>query len=103
MAPNLAPEARVSKEVIAGAPARQHPNITHLVPWFIIGFLVMVGLGFDIRAVARAGGRVTIAAILSLAALGLISFGLLAALNLSDGRQNQVSDAFQRDQNDIVA
>jgi uncharacterized integral membrane protein (TIGR00698 family) len=96
---------------------RQRPDklaIHELVPWFIIGFLVMVGarsagaiprvalaplsgvaggltvvsmaalgLGTDVRAVARAGGRVALAVTLSLLLLGLISLGLVRLLHLA--------------------
>ncbi|MFT3978138.1 MAG: putative sulfate exporter family transporter [Sphingomonas bacterium] len=84
-----------------------------LVPWFIIGFLVLVacrsfglvpetavapigriataltvvsmaalGLGVDVRAVAKAGGRVTAAVMLSLAGLGALSLALVTLLHL---------------------
>ena len=87
------------------------PGLHRLVPWFIVGFLVMIGLRSlglipqaalpwlasasglltviamaalglqtDIRAVARAGGRVAAAVVLSLAALlglALLLIGLL--------------------------
>ncbi|WP_420960361.1 YeiH family protein [Brucella sp. IR073] len=89
------------------------PSLTRLVPWFIIGFLLMMalgtfglipaglhgpmetvstfltvismaalGLGTDLRTVARSGGRVTLAAVLSLLALGTISYGLILALGV---------------------
>ena len=79
-----------------------------LIPWFIVGFLVVaalrnigliprpflvpiatvarvlttvsmaaLGIGVDIRVVAKAGVRVTAAVTLSLVVLGIISFGLL--------------------------
>ncbi|MCT2398733.1 YeiH family protein [Novosphingobium mangrovi (ex Huang et al. 2023)] len=95
-------------------PARGRPPIHHLVPWFIIGFLVLVafrsfgwvpqvllapastaatlltivsmaalGLGVDVRTVARAGGRVTVTVIASLLALGGISMVMLGWLGLS--------------------
>ncbi len=44
--------------------------------------MAALGLGVDVRTVAKAGGRVTIAVILSLLALGGISAALLAALDL---------------------
>ncbi|MGA7430064.1 MAG: putative sulfate exporter family transporter, partial [Xanthobacteraceae bacterium] len=78
------------------------------VPWFIIGFLLLLalrsfglvpqallppitraaslmttiamaglGLGVDIRVVARTGPRVTLAVTLSLIVLGLMSYGLI--------------------------
>ncbi len=88
--------------------------IHHLVPWFILGFLVLagirsaglipeaalapiavvanvltvlsmaaLGLGVDVRVVARAGARVTGAVTLSLLGLGGISNGLIRLLNLA--------------------
>jgi len=84
------------------------PPLRELVPWFIVGFLVLalarslgiipqillgplraitvilttiamaaLGLGVDIRTVAKAGLRVTIAVTVSLVVLGLISFALI--------------------------
>lgn len=95
------------------APVRR-PGLAQLVPWFIIGFLALLGarsaglvpqaalapakaastlltivamaalgLGCDIRTVARAGGRVTAAVVLSLAALGAISWALIRLLGLA--------------------
>lgn len=86
------------------------PALTHLLPWFIVGFLLLMGLrsagllpevvfkpaqwsanlltimsmaalglGVDARAVLKAGGRVTLAVLLSLLALAAIS---LAAIHL---------------------
>ena len=85
-----------------------------LVPWFIIGFLLLaavrsmglipaavlgpvawltnlltiiamaaLGLGTNLRTVARAGARVTGAVTLSLLLLGLISFGLIRLLGVA--------------------
>ncbi len=95
-------------------PRSGHLALHKLVPWFIIGFLLMIairscnliapsalapiaqaaslltvvsmaalGLGTDMRVVAKAGGRVTAAVILSLLVLGLISFGLIHLLRLA--------------------
>lgn len=92
---------------------RRRPTAAHLVPWFIVGFLVMMlcrtlglipqaaldpmsrmatvltvvsmaalGLGVDVRTVAQAGGRVTVAVVLSLAGLGTLSLGLLHVLHM---------------------
>lgn len=89
------------------------PPLHQLVPWFIVGFLVLaglrsaglipaavlpvlarsaglltvvsmaaLGLGVDIRAVARAGGAVTATVVLSLIALGFASFGATRLLGL---------------------
>jgi len=92
---------------------RGRPPLHQLVPWFVIGFLVMaalrsaglipapaltpiawtasvfmvismaaLGLGVDVRTVPQAGGPVTITVILSLLALGTVSFGLVRLLGL---------------------
>ncbi len=45
--------------------------------------MAALGLGVDIRVVAKAGGRVAAAALLSLLVLGLISLGLIHGLRLS--------------------
>ena len=94
-------------------PKRGRPPLHQLVPWFVIGFLVMaalrsanlipapalspialtasvlmvvsmaaLGLGVDVRTVSRAGGPVTITVILSLLALGTVSFALVRLLGL---------------------
>ena len=44
--------------------------------------MAALGLGVDVRTVAKAGGRVTAAVILSLLVLGAISFALITALHL---------------------
>lgn len=44
--------------------------------------MAALGLGVDVRTVARAGGRVTMAVILSLLVLGAISFALVTLLQL---------------------
>jgi uncharacterized integral membrane protein (TIGR00698 family) len=93
-------------------PAHSRPNrrprVDELVPWFIIGFLVVLvarslglipaavlpgvtktaallttvamaalGLGVDVRVVAKTGIRVTLAVTASLIVLGLMSYGLI--------------------------
>ena len=45
--------------------------------------MAALGLGVDVRTVAKAGGRVTAAVVLSLLGLGAISFTLLAALHIA--------------------
>jgi uncharacterized membrane protein YadS len=45
--------------------------------------MAALGLGVDIRVVAKAGGRVAAAAGLSLLVLGVISLGLIHGLRLS--------------------
>jgi uncharacterized membrane protein YadS len=102
-------------EVTAGdRPKPGQPALHQLVPWFIVGFLVIaglrtaglipdpvlqptavvanllttvsmaaLGLGVDIRAVAKAGLRVTGAVTLSLIVLGLISLGLIRLIGVA--------------------
>jgi uncharacterized integral membrane protein (TIGR00698 family) len=84
------------------------PRLNEIVPWFIVGFLVVLtirslgfippsvlpaitraaallttvamaglGLGVDVRVVARTGVRVTLAVTVSLIALGVMSYGLI--------------------------
>ena len=96
-----------------GAPKAGRPPLHQLLPWFIIGFLIVaairslglipvsllptvslvtsllttvsmaaLGLGVDVRVVARAGVRVTSAVTLSLLVLGAISFGLIRLLHV---------------------
>lgn len=95
------------------APGAAKPGLSRLLPWFIIGFLVMIGLRSfdlipqaalapmaaasglltvvamaalglqtDIRAVARAGGRVVAAVVLSLGALVVLALALIRLLGL---------------------
>ena len=45
--------------------------------------MAALGLGVDVRSVARAGGRVTAAVTLSLLVLGIISLGLIYALHVA--------------------
>jgi uncharacterized membrane protein YadS len=92
---------------------RSSPRLAQVVPWFIVGFLLLMtlrsigalpavafepahvasgwltsmsmaalGLGVDARAVLRAGGKVTLTVIVSLVGLGLISWGLIALLEI---------------------
>ncbi|QUD87909.1 YeiH family protein [Phenylobacterium montanum] len=92
---------------------KRGPNLQHLVPWFILGFLLMValrsagmlpapavkaagglatwltilsmaalGLGVDVRTVAKAGPRVTAVVTLSLMALGAVALLLIYSLKL---------------------
>jgi uncharacterized integral membrane protein (TIGR00698 family) len=97
---------------IEGAP-KARPDYGKLIPWFIIGFLVLMaarsfgaipapalppmsaaataltivsmaalGLGVDVRVVARAGPKAIGVVTLSLLLLGAISFGLIAVLGV---------------------
>src|SRR6516225_7452979 len=89
------------------------PRFNEFVPWFIIGFLVVLvgrsvglvpegvlpaitrvaallttiamaalGLGVNIRVVARSGVRVTLAVTVSLIVLGVMSYGLIRLLGM---------------------
>jgi uncharacterized integral membrane protein (TIGR00698 family) len=89
------------------------PRPTELVPWFIVGFLIVLivrslgliplallapvtkiaallttvamaglGLGVDVRTVARSGARVTLAVTVSLIVLGLMSYALIRATGM---------------------
>ena len=113
IAPRLAPQMVPDREFVAGEPTAKRPDLAHLVPWFIIGFLALggcrslglvptaavapigriatmltvvsmaaLGLGVDVRTVAKAGGRVTAVVIFSLLGLGGISLALLMVLHL---------------------
>ncbi len=95
-------------------PKRGSPALHELVPWFIVGFLIVLalrstdiipavavppikttanllttismaalGLGVDVRVVAKAGLRVTTAVTVSLLVLGVISFGLIRVLHVA--------------------
>ena len=114
IAPLLAPQEGNAGEVVSGTAPAKRFNLAHLVPWFIVGFLVMVacrsmglvptgaiapigrvatlltvvsmaalGLGVDVRTVAKAGGKVTAAVVLSLLGLGAISLTLLILLHIA--------------------
>ena len=106
----LALSLMMSRRRDAAAPAaeRRWPPLRELVPWFIVGFLLLalvrtlglipqdllrpvrtvaavlttismaaLGLGVDVRTVAKAGLRIASAVTLSLIVLGLISFALI--------------------------
>jgi uncharacterized integral membrane protein (TIGR00698 family) len=95
-------------------PENGGPALHELIPWFIVGFLLVLamrsigvipanmllpikevasllttismaalGLGVDVRVVARAGMRVTAAVTLSLFVLGAISLGLIRLLGVA--------------------
>ena len=96
------------------APSRGGPTLSELVPWFIVGFLLVLavrslgaipqttlptikmtanllttismaalGLGVDVRVVAKAGLRVTAAVTFSLLTLGLVSLALIWTLGVA--------------------
>ncbi|MDP4003842.1 YeiH family protein [Methylobacterium sp. NEAU K] len=95
------------------AAPRARPGLTKLVPWFILGFLILatfrslglipdaavkpltqlagvltvlsmaaLGLGVDVRVLARVGGRVTLAVTASLAVLIGVSLSLIRGLGI---------------------
>ena len=55
----------------------------HAATLLTVVSMAALGLGVDVRTVARAGGRVTAAVILSLLMLGAISLGLIHAIGLA--------------------
>jgi uncharacterized membrane protein YadS len=57
--------------------------IGHVATLLTTVSMAALGLGVDVRTVAKAGGRVTAAVVLSLLGLGAISFALLAMLHLA--------------------
>ncbi|MEO7564324.1 MAG: putative sulfate exporter family transporter [Sphingomicrobium sp.] len=114
LAPALRDEtAEAAGQVTAGnSPRPGRPPLHKLVPWFIIGFILLagarsfglipqallqplatvaswltilamaaLGLGVDMRAVAKAGPRVTLVVTLSLLALAAMALALIHALN----------------------
>ncbi len=113
-ASRLRDEPTAPGELTAGdRPAPGRPPLHKLVPWFIVGFVVLaaarsaglipaatlgpvsfvanlltvvsmaaLGLGVDVRVVARAGVPVTTTVTLSLVLLGAISLGLIRVLGI---------------------
>lgn len=98
---------------VADGAAKTKPDLSRLVPWFIIGFVVLLGLrslgaipvaalkpasdaatwltvvsmaalglGVDVRVIARAGPRAISVVTLSLAMLGAIALGLIALVRV---------------------
>jgi uncharacterized integral membrane protein (TIGR00698 family) len=101
-------EAPATGETAGDRPKPGMPALHQLVPWFIVGFLIMLGLrsagfipamalapmkmvaallttvsmaalglGVDVRSVAKAGAQVTAAVVLSLIGLGAMSLLLI--------------------------
>ncbi|MEO1967963.1 MAG: putative sulfate exporter family transporter [Sphingomonadaceae bacterium] len=75
VAPRIAPQPELHGETIAGEPVRKRPGLAQMVPWFIIGFILLVvcrSLGFipqhAISPISHTAGILTV---ISMAALGL--------------------------------
>lgn len=64
-------------------PAFAIAPISHIATLLTVVSMAALGLGVDVLVVAKAGGRVTAAVVLSLLELGAISFTLLAALHIA--------------------
>jgi uncharacterized integral membrane protein (TIGR00698 family) len=64
-------------------PAAAVAPASHLATMLTIVSMAALGLGCDIRTVARAGGRVTAAVVLSLLMLGAVSWALIRLLGLA--------------------
>lgn len=62
---------------LVSAPVHDLSNVLTIVA------MAGLGLGVDVRSVARAGGRVVLAAVLSLVVLGLLSIGAIHLLGLA--------------------
>ncbi len=104
---------RLRPAAVHGRRNRSTPRLDELVPWFIVGFLVMLGvsslglipqallppithtaavlttvamaalgLGVDVRVVARTGLRVTLAVTASLIVLGAMSYALIRLIGI---------------------
>jgi uncharacterized integral membrane protein (TIGR00698 family) len=109
----LREQANDSLPSAAGRRTHRGPALHELVPWFIVGFLIVLGLrsaelipaallrptsilakllttismaalglGVDVRVVARAGLRVTASVTISLLVLGAISYALIRLLQI---------------------
>jgi uncharacterized integral membrane protein (TIGR00698 family) len=59
------------------------PTITHVAATLTTISMAALGLGVDVRVVARSGVRVTLAVTASLIILGLISYGLIRLVGVS--------------------
>ncbi len=109
-----APHVGIGRVTTGERPKKDGVALHQLVPWFIVGFLLVaaarnlglipapalapitrlanglttvsmaaLGLGVDVRVVAKAGLRVTGAVTLSLVVLGLISYGLIRLVGIA--------------------
>jgi uncharacterized integral membrane protein (TIGR00698 family) len=64
-------------------PAMLLPVMTHTAAIFTTIAMAALGLGVDIRAIARTGPRVTLAVIASLLVLALMSYGLIRGMGIA--------------------
>ena len=64
-------------------PSGALPTLATVASLLTVVSMAALGLGTDLRVVAKAGGRVTGAVVLSLMALGIVSFGLIRLLHLA--------------------
>ncbi|SDD45348.1 YeiH family protein [Belnapia rosea] len=64
-------------------PAAIQPALASLAGVLTVVSMAALGLGVDVRVVARAGGRVTAAVVLSLLALGAAALGLIRLLGIA--------------------
>jgi uncharacterized membrane protein YadS len=63
-------------------PAAWLPPIAAIATILTVIAMAALGLGVDGRTISRAGARVTLTVVLSLLALGTVSFGLIRLLGL---------------------
>ncbi|TPG21882.1 putative sulfate exporter family transporter [Sphingomonas koreensis] len=75
--------AMVAARSLGMIPQTVLPPVASAATLLTVVSMAALGLGVDVRTVAKAGGRVTAAVILSLLVLGAISFALIMALHLS--------------------
>jgi uncharacterized membrane protein YadS len=59
------------------------PAVTRAAAILTTVAMAALGLGVDVRVVARTGARVTLAVTVSLIVLGLMSYGLIRLLEVS--------------------
>lgn len=64
-------------------PAAAIAPISYVATLLTVVSMAALGLGVDVRVVAKAGGQVTTAVILSLLGLGVISLALLSMLHIA--------------------
>jgi len=64
-------------------PVRRYHADQQIATLLTVVSMAALGLGVDVRTVAKAGDRVTGAVVLSLIGLGGISFGLLTLLGVA--------------------